>query len=83
MLLINYDLLSLLLFFFRQVDILQIVTLRRKRRSTAREGIQLDPNQIVKNPGLRALAKLMLNSFWGEAIYKMYTNSIYFSREVE
>ncbi|CAB4044991.1 DNA polymerase, partial [Paramuricea clavata] len=28
-----------------------------------KEGIQLDPRQIVKNPGLRALAKLMLNSF--------------------
>ena len=24
----------------------------------------MDPRQIVKNPGLRALAKLMLNSFW-------------------
>ncbi|CAB3995510.1 Retrovirus-related Pol poly from transposon 412 [Paramuricea clavata] len=32
----------------------------------AKEGIQLDPRQIVKNPGLRALAKLMLNSFWGK-----------------
>lgn len=27
----------------------------------------MDPNQIVKNPGLRALAKLMLNSFWGKS----------------
>ena len=26
----------------------------------------MDPRQIVKNPGLRALAKLMLNSFWGK-----------------
>ncbi|CAB4006372.1 DNA polymerase [Paramuricea clavata] len=32
----------------------------------AKEGIQLDPRQIVQNPGLRALAKLMLNSFWGK-----------------
>ncbi|CAB4018178.1 DNA polymerase [Paramuricea clavata] len=32
----------------------------------AKEGIQLDPRQIVKNSGLRALAKLMLNSFWGK-----------------
>jgi hypothetical protein len=32
----------------------------------AKEGIQLDPRQSVKNPGLRALAKLMLNSFWGK-----------------
>ena len=30
-----------------------------------REGIQLDPNKIEYNAGLRALAKLMLNSFWG------------------
>ena len=31
-----------------------------------REGIRLDPEKIVKNPGLRSLAKLMLNSFWGK-----------------
>ena len=31
-----------------------------------REGIHLDPNKIEKNPGLRALAKLMLNLFWGK-----------------
>jgi hypothetical protein len=30
-----------------------------------REGIQLDPGKIEYNPGLHALAKLMLNSFWG------------------
>ena len=30
------------------------------------EGIQLDPDKIEYNPGLRALAKLMLNSFWGK-----------------
>ena len=30
------------------------------------EGIQLDPVKIEKNPGLRSLAKLMLNSFWGK-----------------
>ena len=28
------------------------------------KSICLDPNKIKKNPGLRALAKLMLNSFW-------------------
>lgn len=28
-------------------------------------GIRLDPHKIEHNPGLRALAKLMLNSFWG------------------
>ena len=30
------------------------------------QGIQLDPTKIAYNPGLRALAKLMLNSFWGK-----------------
>ena len=29
------------------------------------EGIRLDPNKIKYNPGLRSLAKLMLNSLWG------------------
>ena len=32
------------------------------------EGIQLDPSKIEYNPGLRYLAKLVLNSLWG-----MYT----------
>ena len=31
-----------------------------------REGIDLDPDNIEKNPGLKATAKLMLNSFWGK-----------------
>jgi len=31
-----------------------------------KEGIKLDPTQIEKNSGLRSLAKLMLNSFWGK-----------------
>lgn len=31
-----------------------------------REGITLEPSQIEKNPGLRTLAKLMLNSMWGK-----------------
>ncbi len=30
------------------------------------EGIKLDPEKITHNPGLRALAKLMLNFFWGK-----------------
>ena len=30
------------------------------------EGIVLDPEKITHNPGLRTLAKLMLNSFWGK-----------------
>ena len=31
-----------------------------------RQGIKLDPALIVKNPGRKATAKLMLNSFWGK-----------------
>ncbi|XP_045201509.2 uncharacterized protein LOC123555044 [Mercenaria mercenaria] len=31
-----------------------------------KEGILLDYENIKKNPGFRALAKLMLNSFWGK-----------------
>ncbi|XP_041367055.1 uncharacterized protein LOC121381770 [Gigantopelta aegis] len=31
-----------------------------------KEGVQLDRNKITKNPGLRSLAKLCLNSFWGK-----------------
>ena len=30
------------------------------------EGIRLDPNEIKYNPGLRYLAKLILNSLWGK-----------------
>ena len=32
----------------------------------AREGIRLDRANIKKNPGLRTLAKMMLNSMWGK-----------------
>ena len=31
-----------------------------------RQGIDLDPDKIAKNPGRKATAKLMLNSFWGK-----------------
>ena len=42
-----------------------------KRRQYLREyfeheGIQLEYNKIQKNPGLRTLAKMMLNSMWGK-----------------
>lgn len=30
------------------------------------EGIRLEYQNIAWNPGLRALAKLLLNSFWGK-----------------
>jgi hypothetical protein len=33
------------------------------------EGINLDPDKIERNSGLRALAKLMLNSFWGKCYF--------------
>ena len=32
------------------------------------QGIQLDPGKIAYNPALPALAKLMLNSFWGKYV---------------
>ena len=35
-------------------------------RFEAKEGIPLDYGSIKKNPGLKATAKLMLNSFWGK-----------------
>ena len=34
-----------------------------------REGIRLNPANIAKNPNMRQLAKLMLNSFWGKVKY--------------
>ena len=35
-------------------------------RHNEEEGIDLDPSLIEKNPGHKATAKLMLNSFWGK-----------------
>src|SRR5437867_2656998 len=39
------------------------------------ENIELDWSKVVKNPGKRAIAKLMLNSFWGKvkAVTKILT----------
>ena len=46
------------------------VTAEQKRTYVAEylehEEIALDPEKITHNPGLHALAKLMLNSFWGK-----------------
>ena len=45
-----------------------------------KEGIALDPDMIQKNPGRKATAKLMLNSFWGkfrENLHKPTTQSVY------
>ena len=36
------------------------------QRHFNKEGIMLDYDKIQENPGLRSLAKLMLNSFWGK-----------------
>ena len=33
------------------------------------EGIRLDPEKIEYNPGMRSLAKLMLNSLWGKLLF--------------
>ncbi|CAH3168038.1 unnamed protein product [Porites lobata] len=45
-------------------------TLEQKRRYIQeyqeREGIRIDISKIAKNPGRKATAKLMLNSFWGK-----------------
>ena len=45
----------------------------------AKEGITLDPLLIEKNPGCKATAKLMLNSFWGkfgENLHKKTTEAV-------
>ena len=48
----------------------EIVTEEEKQefvsRYKEREHIDLDPQYIVENPGRKATAKLMLNSFWGK-----------------
>ena len=44
------------------------------------DGVTLDPTKMVKNPALRTLAKLILNSFWGkfaEASLRSKTELIY------
>ena len=45
-----------------------------------KEGIALNPTMIQKNPGRKATAKLMLNSFWGkfgENLHKPTTQVVY------
>lgn len=41
-----------------------------------KEGMKLEKTQIEKNPGMRALAKLMLNSFWGKVSFLLFYISI-------
>ena len=55
-----------------------------------KEGIQLDYRNIAKNPGLRSLAKLMLNSMWGKFGQKLnktqvqqFTDPIQFHEFIE
>ncbi len=36
------------------------------RQYKEKEGIDLDPNNMIKNPAMRTLSKLMCNSFWGK-----------------
>ena len=40
------------------------------------EGIRLDPENIEYNPGLRSLAKLMLNSLWGKLFLVFYVTLV-------
>jgi len=50
------------------------------RRYEQRENIRLNSARIVKNPGRKATAKLMLNSFWGkfgENLHKPTTHVVY------
>jgi len=50
------------------------------RNYKQKENISLDPALIAKNPGRKATAKLMLNSFWGkfgENLHKPTTQSVY------
>ncbi|XP_053405164.1 uncharacterized protein LOC128558905 [Mercenaria mercenaria] len=46
-----------------------------------KEGVLLDYSNIEKNPGMRALAKLMLNSFWGKFGQKLNKNQVEFIDE--
>ena len=44
------------------------------------EGIQLDRSKIEHNPGMRALSKLMLNSFWGMYFKRLFSKCKTFFR---
>ena len=47
------------------------------------EGILLDRNSIEYNPGLRAIAKLILNSFWGKFAQRQNLDRSTFYHEAE
>ena len=46
-----------------------------------KEGVVLDRYSIQKNPGLRALAKLCLNSFWGQRLNMRQTHYFHEAEE--
>ena len=48
-----------------------------------KEGVSLDGEKIEKNPGLRALAKLCLNSFWGKFGQRLNLKQSQFYHETE
>ena len=48
-----------------------------------KEGVSLDGEKIEKNPGLRALAKLCLNSFWGKFGQRFNLKQSQFYHETE
>ena len=45
------------------------------------QGIALDPDRLLKNPGRKATAKLMLNSFWGKFGENLNKSKVYFITE--
>ena len=48
-----------------------------------KEGVSLNRERIVKNPGMRALAKLCLNSFWGKFGQRLNMRQTEFFHEME
>lgn len=46
-----------------------------------REGIQLERENITKNPALRSIAKLLLNSFWGKFGQRLSMQQTFFTKE--
>ena len=48
-----------------------------------KEGIELERNNIKKNPAMRSIAKLIMNSFWGKMGENMRKNKTAFFHESE
>ncbi|KAL4229096.1 hypothetical protein ACF0H5_012135 [Mactra antiquata] len=49
----------------------------------SKEGVSLNRSNILKNPGLRALAKLCLNSFWGKFGQRLNMRQSEFFHEIQ